>query len=326
MYNGFYFILLNVMYPKGNNWTFPEFAFLLGTTVISVGSIFVSFKISNQFFHRISLGYRYAIMLLMSIPVFCILYLPYWVSFIRSFIYGLATDKEAYAGQLYFLTTGLHLPVAIITITSLYNAHSHKVQTQLLNVQNALFETQLKNLQRQVDPHFLFNSLNILSALIKMDAEKASLFTQKLSEVYRFFLKTQKETIISLKEELELVNDYFFLITCRFGSAFRLEIKTGKDTFCESLYIIPGTLQMLVENVIKHNIADETSPTTIEISIEDNKVMVANRVSKKNNSASGYGLSNLTTRYQMVNGEKIDYFEQDGFFRVQVPVIKKLEQ
>lgn len=195
IYVGFYFVLLNITNPKGNRWTVLEFIIILGASLVSIGSIYFSFLLSGYYFHKLSLGYRYAIMLLMSIPIFCAMFLPYWVLLVRQLIYGNPTDQSAYPGQLVAITTGLHLPIVIITISSLYNAHVHRVKMQLANVQNLVIETQLKNLQQQVDPHFLFNSLNILSALIKQDPEKSFLFTQKLAEVYRFLLKSQKRGI-----------------------------------------------------------------------------------------------------------------------------------
>lgn len=222
------------------------------------------------------------------------------------------------------LTTGLHLPIAIIAITSLYNAHAHKAQTQLLNVQRVLVETQFKNLQQQVNPHFLFNSLNILSALIKLDTNKSILFTQKLAEVYRFFLKTQKEVLISLREELQFVNNYFFLVTCRFGKAFRLDVQHDSGTSCNDLYVIPGTLQLLVENAVKHNTANEEFPVIIKIKTDDNTLTVLNLISKKENTESGYGLSNLALRYQLLNKEKVNYFEREGIFCVQIPLLKNI--
>ncbi|MEJ7822050.1 MAG: histidine kinase [Chitinophagaceae bacterium] len=311
--------------PKGNAFTFLEYSILIGEVLFSLGSLYIALLIINKFLPKLLLGFRYGIILLLSSVIFLTIFLPYWVLFVRSFIHGLPTDRSAYALEAWSRILTLHLPISIISIISLYNHQAHKKELQLLGVQKALAETQLKNLQQQVDPHFLFNSLNILSALIKLDAERAVLFTQKLSEVYRFFLKTQKETVISLKEEIELVNDYFFLITCRFGKAFQLKVNQHINIIHENFYIIPGTLQLLVENVIKHNIADEKSPTIVEIKMEENKLIISNPISLKDNVSSGYGLNNLISRYQLLNGGKVDTFIKSGYFYVQVPLIKKMQ-
>lgn len=323
LYSGFYWVLLNIINPAGNDWTFLEFVWSTGTAAISMGCIFLCYAFVNRFFRRMSLGYRYIFMLLLSIPLFCLIYLPYWVSFLRHDIYHVPTDPKLYGSQLLTLTTGQHLPIAIIAIASLYNAQAHKAQLHLLNVQNVLAETQLKNLQQQVDPHFLFNSLNILSALIKLDADKSVLFTQKLSDVYRFFLRTQKDVLISLEEELQFVNDYFFLIECRFGFAFQLAVQHDSAISCDELYLIPGTLQLLVENVVKHNTANEASPIVIEITISNQLLIITNRLQKKENVSTGYGLINLVLRYQLLN-KKLGYFERDGMFRVEVPLLKNI--
>ncbi|HEX8332081.1 MAG TPA: sensor histidine kinase [Segetibacter sp.] len=239
-------------------------------------------------------------------------------------MYGLGTPSNWYPGQLFAITTSLHLVVAIITISSLYNDHVHSVELQLSKARSVAVETQLKNLQQQVDPHFLFNSLNILRALIQVDKERSLLFTQKLSEVYRFFLKTQKEVVISLEDELAFVEDYFYLVNCRFGNAFKLKIEGANGVTGGELYIIPGTLQLLVENAIKHNTASEEKPLTVCINIEEDKVFVINPVVKKENHSSGYGLNNLVERYQLLKNEKINYTEEEGMFAVCIPLIKNL--
>jgi sensor histidine kinase YesM len=321
-----WFAILNILNPAGNSWDFAHLVFAFGTCAISIGSIYISHVLANYLFQRSPFGYRYVYMLLLSLPVFSIIYLVYWVGLIRKLVYGLSTDLSAYPGQLFAVTTGLHLVIAIITITSLYNSHVHKVQIQLSKVENLSTETQLKNLQQQVNPHFLFNSLNILTALIKIDADRSVLFTQKLSEVYRFFLKTQKEIVISLEEELAFVTDYFYLINCRFGNAFQLEIVNKHDEPASELYIIPGTLQLLVENVIKHNIASEEKPVTISINIKSDEILITNTVERKESNSSGYGLVNLSKRYQLLNNQEILYSEKNGIFSVHIPLIKNLVQ
>jgi LytS/YehU family sensor histidine kinase len=225
---------------------------------------------------------------------------------------------------LFGVTTGLHLGIAIITITSLYNSHVHKVEIRLSKLESLSSEAQLKNLQQQVHPHFLFNSLNILTALIKIDVERSVLFTQKLSEVYRFFLRTQKEVVISLEDELAFLHDYFYLVNCRFGNAFQLRIEGADAVLHDELFLIPGTLQLLVENAIKHNTASEEMPILISINVEEDQIVVANPVVKKQSHSSGYGLNNLVERYQLLRNEKIDYFEEEGVFTVCIPLIKNL--
>lgn len=323
-YDGFYFVLLNLINPKGNDWTILEFVTLLGESAISIGAIYLAHLFTRNYFRRVSLGYRYAIMLLLSVPVFCVTYLPYWVVLVRRTLYGLPTDTTAYAGQLFSATNGLHIPTSIIIIISLYNTYVHQTEMQLVRSNNLIAETQLKNLQQQIDPHFLFNSLNILSALIRLDADKSVLFTRKLSEVYRFLLNTQRDALIPVDEEIAFVKDYFFLINCRFGEAFRLKVDGETGLRPAHLYIVPGTLQLLVENAIKHNVASEEKPITVLVTVKEDSVSVVNAISKKENATSGFGLKNLSMRYKFINEGRIDYFERKGSFHVFVPLFKNI--
>lgn len=322
LYSSLWFVVLNLLNPKGNEWKLSHLAISVGTSALSLGCLYLSYRITSYLYGRMAFWRHYMLMLLISLPLFCALYLFYWVMLIRRMVYGLKTDLSAYPGQLFTLITSLHLVIAIITISSLYNQQVHKVEMQLAKVQSLAAETQLQNLQQQVDPHFLFNSLNILAALIRIDTERSVQFTQKLSEVYRFFLKTKKEVLVSLEEELSFLHDYFYLVRCRFGDAFILEVdnNTHDPARC---YIMPGTLQLLIENVIKHNVAEEARPITISITLKGDRLTVTNLVApKENTTTSGHGLQNLNARYQLLNGQALSWQEQEGVFLVQVPLIK----
>jgi sensor histidine kinase YesM len=324
IYSILLFAWLNIANPEGNQWDLPHMIFLFGSTAISIWSLYLTHQLSKRYFSHKHVSRQYLIMLFTSLPLFCIIYLIFWVVIIRQMFYGLKTDIAAYPRQLFYIITSLHLVMAFIVISSLYKEQVQKIQLQLGKMQQIAVETQLKMLQQQVDPHFLFNSLNILSALIKVDPERADLFTQKLSEVYRFFLNAKKELLISVEEELVFVQDYFYLVNCRFGEAFQLEVKHHAFTQLNNLYIIPGTLQLLVENAIKHNTADEVHPITIKVLIEEDQLKVLNPLIKKENTISGFGLENLKKRYELIKKENLSFVEKDGNFCVFVPLIKNL--
>ncbi|HET9056177.1 MAG TPA: histidine kinase [Chitinophagaceae bacterium] len=315
------FVFITWAFPEGNKGTLLEFFHTSVTMLISIGCLYLSLFLVKRFTKKLAPVNQYLLMLLISILPFCFTYLCFWVGF-RYVFAGLNTDKAWYLGQISWILTKHHLPVSLVTTFLLYHNRLQKDNLEISKIQNALTETQLKNLQRQVDPHFLFNSLNILTALIKMDKERSAVFTQKLSEIYRFFLATQKESLISLKDELKMVDDYFYLISVRFGQAFKLNIKTETSLETSKLYIVPGTLQSLIENAVKHNIADEKSPIDIDIIIQNDSLKVVNKISRKESPNSGLGLSNLETRYLLINKKVIRYGEKEGFFYVEIPLIK----
>ncbi|HET9056176.1 MAG TPA: histidine kinase [Chitinophagaceae bacterium] len=297
------------------------FFYDLGATLISIGSLYLSLFLVSRFVKKITPGYQYLLMLFISIPVFCFTYLYFWIGWL--YFSGMRKEITNWA-QMFNSLTSTHFPISIIAISLLYHNRLQKNALQISQMQNALTETQLKNLQKQVDPQFLFNSLNILAALIKQDEEKSLVFTQKLSEIYRFFLATQKEPFISLKDELKIVDDYFYLISARFGQAFKLNVETEPDLETSKLYIIPGTLQSLIENVVKHNIADEKSPIEIDIIIQNDSLKVLNKIARKESPNSGLGLSNLETRYLLLEKKAVRYGEKEGFFFVEIPLIKNI--
>lgn len=323
-YGSLNFFALLRLNPKGNNLNWFEWGFSVGACVISVGVIYTLYRLCVRFFRAHPVGRQYLLLLAVSVPVYCGLYLVYWVLLTRKLVYGLHTPLTWYTGQLLISNVFSHLPTATITVGVLYNAQVYNIRLQLLQSEKLVAEARLKNLQQQVDPHFLFNSLNILSALIKPDGDRAVLFTQKLSEVYRYFLKNGNEVVVPLAEDLGFLNDYFYLIECRFGSAYQLQVRNEKAADLHLLYILPGTLQLLMENVIKHNAASAEKPIQVVVAIGPEQLTVVNNCINKEAARSGFGLANLVMRYRLFCQKAIHYQEAEGYYRVSVPLLKNL--
>ena len=179
---------------------------------------------------------------------------------------------------------------------------------------------QLSALKNQLNPHFLFNSLNTLSWLINEDKAKSQLYLQKLSQVLRYSLSMQEQTMVNLKDELILMDNYIFLLQMRFGENLKITQKLeGKEKF----RIPPHSLQLLIENAIKHNVISSNSPLkiTIEIKPEEEIIIVSNTIHAKANSAgTGIGLVNLSERFRLLVGREIEIL-QDKAFTVILPLI-----
>ncbi len=176
-------------------------------------------------------------------------------------------------------------------------------------------------LSNQINPHFLFNSLNVLSSLIHKDADQADEFLHKLSDIYRYVLKNRSNEVVTFKEELDFVNDYLDLLKVRFAEALSVNMDLkGVDS---SLFIPPAVLQLLVENVIKHNTISKSHPMTISIKCQDNKLTVSNekKLKKEKKEASGIGLKNISERYKFLN-EEIEIKQDAEHFSVTLPLIK----
>ena len=184
-------------------------------------------------------------------------------------------------------------------------------------------ESQLEGLKNQVNPHFLFNSLNTLMYIIPEDANRGVRFVQKLSKVYRYILEIRDKKLISLSEELEFLHAYVFLLKERFEENLQISINTPEE-FLEDK-IVPLSLQILIENAIKHNIISTEKPLSIDLRIENgNKLIVSNKLQKKNQvmNSTKLGLENIKSRYSFYSSEPVEVIVTQESFVVILPLIK----
>ncbi|MCB0547280.1 MAG: histidine kinase [Phaeodactylibacter sp.] len=194
------------------------------------------------------------------------------------------------------------------------------LETEQLKREN--IESQLEGLKSQVNPHFLFNSLNTLTYIIPEDPDKAVHFVQKLSKVYRYILEIRDKKLISLEEELSFLHAYLFLVLERFGDNLRADIRVPDDAL--NLQLVPLSLQILFENVVKHNIISEERPLQVELWVENNRLIVRNNLQRKRQSmpSTKLGLQNIRNRYAFFSEEKVDVIETKDFFTVSLPLIR----
>jgi sensor histidine kinase YesM len=178
---------------------------------------------------------------------------------------------------------------------------------------------QSETLKSQVNPHFLFNSLNTLSSLIPIDPEQAELFTQKLSVIYRYILENRDAETVSLDQEISFVNDYYFLQKIRDEEKIKLTIEIN-DPNCR---VLPISLQLLVENAFKHNAATTERPLQVTIVQKDGFIEVRNNLQPKSqlSPSSGLGLKNLAERVKIHTGKSLEIERGDKEFVVRMPVV-----
>ncbi|GAB3182353.1 sensor histidine kinase [Telluribacter humicola] len=181
---------------------------------------------------------------------------------------------------------------------------------------------QLESLKNQVKPHFLFNSLNTLTGLVEKDPDRAVKFIAELSKVYRYLLQSNEKELIGLTQELQFTEAYFFLLQTRFGTGISLDVRV--DEAAQQLQIPPLTLQILVENAVKHNQVSVRKPLRVEIRSEDGKwLVVENNFQPKRQAApsNGMGLNNITTKYRLLNQPQVQIFNDETNFTVKVPLL-----
>ncbi|AFK02076.1 putative signal transduction histidine kinase [Emticicia oligotrophica DSM 17448] len=193
------------------------------------------------------------------------------------------------------------------------------LENELLRNENLM--VQLTSLKNQLNPHFLFNSLNTLSWLINEDKAKSQRYLQKLSQVLRYSLSMQEQSLVALNEELTLIESYIFLLQMRFGD--NLIVNKNIDDV-SAFKIPPLSLQLLVENAIKHNIISMTSPLKIiiEANLENETLTVRNSLnSKPNSEGTGIGLANLNERFRILADKGLEIDQTEKEFIVTLPLI-----
>lgn len=182
-------------------------------------------------------------------------------------------------------------------------------------------EYRFDRLKEQLNPHFLFNNLNTLHSLINETPKKASEFVLELSEIYRYVLKNKDEEIISLKEELDFTNSYIYLISNRFVKSINISVQLPEKIHRSK--IPPLTLQMLIENAIKHNSFDKSTPLKINIFKSQNKIVIENALQLKieKEETNKVGLLNLKERYRFLSDKEIEIIRTETKFIVRLPII-----
>ena len=202
---------------------------------------------------------------------------------------------------------------------------SNKQQQTALENKTLLAEnmrTRFAALKNQVDPHFLFNSLNTLNALIKIDADKAQEYVRQLSYVFRYTL--QNNEVITLREELKFAHAYSNLMQIRYGESLQV-IQQIDEQYADYL-VVPLCLQVLIENAIKHNVVSNKQPFVITIATSDNTtVNISNAIQLKKEAepSEGIGLTNLSERYRLMWHKDIRVKNDGNTFEVEVPLIEK---
>ena len=179
---------------------------------------------------------------------------------------------------------------------------------------------QYETLKNQVNPHFLFNSLNSLSSLVKNDPDLSEKFIQKLSSIYRYILENEEKELVPLSTELEFVKNYFYLQKIRAEEKVELKIEFNET---DNIWVLPVSLQLLVENALKHNSATRKQPLEIVIHFEGmEKLVVRNNLQKKTqlNSSSKIGLKNLNERSRLILKREIEVMESNEEFVVKIPM------
>jgi sensor histidine kinase YesM len=218
--------------------------------------------------------------------------------------------------------------IIVVIINNLYELvllrnETERTLSKAQVMEIAKIQAELAALKAQIDPHFIFNSLNTLSYLITNNPDTAKIYNETLARVYRYILIHKDQDLVFLKEEIDFIKNYFYLLKIRHGNAVNMIIDIPRAK-SDNYLVTPISLQILVENVIKHNYFSDAEPLSIYISVHSNFVTVRNKIRHKDYTepGTGTGLNNLKDRYHIITQKYISVTKTSDEFIVNVPILK----
>lgn len=213
----------------------------------------------------------------------------------------------------------LHLLNAIL----FYFREYRQKWTEAESLRQSTEQAQMQLIRSQVNPHFLFNNLNVLSGMVIRDNPEANRFIEEFSKVYRYILNNQQKEIVELRDELEFVQPYLFLLHKRFNEGLDVRIRIAEEY--RNWQVVPAALQMLIENAIKHNVVSRHRPLTIDIHTNGNHDLVVRnnlQLRTEREPSTHTGILNIRRRYELISGKDVMVKQTDDFFEVTLPLLQ----
>jgi sensor histidine kinase YesM len=257
-----------------------------------------------------------------------------WIAYLSFDLVGF----PEYQPQSFRLAWGLSFVIfTVIVVTAVFESINafekwEKTLRETEQLKKLHLQTQFEGLKSQINPHFLFNSLNSLSSLIEEDTEQAERFVEEMSSVYRYLLRSNETQLVRLSDELAFANSYFHLLSTRYGENIRLE--QAVDANYTDFLLPPLTLQLLLENAVKHNVIlpeqplhiliETAQPNNVQEDTEDaGRLVIRNNLQRKSTRvlSNQVGLANITTQYRLLGGGEVVVKEDGDFFTVTLPLI-----
>lgn len=242
-------------------------------------------------------------------------------------MYGETQDPLFEVQGIYTFAMLSTLISSIYIITAFMNNYNnaledkHEAEILLMKEKESALEAQLNSLKMQINPHFLFNNFSILSELIECEPKTAVIFLSHLSKVYRHIVRNLNVNLIDIRDELKFIDSYVYLMKLRHGDGILINIDNALRTF--SGKIPPASLQLLVENAIKHNAFSPAQPLVIKITLEDDQIVVSNTKKALSSAAEsiGIGQANIVSRYSLLSEKAIRIEDNESFYSVSLPLL-----
>lgn len=303
----------------------PDFIFsFLMSSILSFGG----YMVEDYFDARLS-WIKFPVKRLLLTVITYLLY-SFVASYLLSLIFTIIVNDIEILETLDWVemmnNTILPVAIALVIITIftarswLYEWKNSAIETEQLRSEK--LAGQYQSLKDQLNPHFLFNSLNVLSGLVYESADQSAAFIQQLSKIYRYVLDVQQEELVSLSSELGFAQNYLSLQKLRFDDSLRYDIAISTT---EAYYLPPLSLQLLLENAIKHNVISNENPLQITITQKGDSLEISNNFQPKQTKdfeSSGIGLENIKKRYELLSNQAPQITQSEEVFTVTLPLLK----
>ncbi len=319
----FLFFIRIFLFGSLEKFTFPWDAPLWTILNCFIGGFLIwffreKFKLLNEDSGSISRDFY---IMVATIPV-TVLILTVWSIGNEKFLFSKSHTYYDWVWE-YLFNFIIQTVVTFSSISYFYISALNATKERLLAAQRAQSEMQLKILQQHIEPHFLFNNLNVLSSLIEKNPQTANEFLDKLAQLYRYILHTNNAEIVSIRDELEFAENYMYLLQKRFGAAYDFDWQIP-DSKINGQMIVPTALQSLLENVVKHNAGSGKNPLRICVKLNGQSLIVENEIRPKSPNAapSGTGLQNLRARYVLLTENPLEIEQSEDIFTVKIPLLE----
>jgi len=268
-----------------------------------------------------------AVLSIISIVIanFVLVYLCNYINFV--IIQKVATTEQFFGGD-YNFRNWFMINIALLIsaflhaksfMSELSKTSKKEVVEQKLIAKSA--NAQFESLKNQLDPHFLFNSLNVLSSLIDENPNQAQKFTASMSKIYRYVLEQKDKELVTVEEEIEFAKTYCELLKTRFEDSVDFEFNVEKEDLRK--FVVPLSLQLLLENCIKHNFATSSKPLLIKVFSENKTLCIENNLQAREliKESAGIGLANIVQRYALLTKENVFIEKSEDYFKVKLPIL-----
>lgn len=240
-----------------------------------------------------------------------------------SHLFGRYKEDVVYIAVINMLiSAGFNLFLMGILEGWLFYIDSKRAKEKEAKLKQELTQIKFEALKSQINPHFMFNSLNVLSGLIQLDSEKAQQFIDEFSHIYRYVIESIEQPVVQLRRELDFTRSYLFLQQIRYGEALTYTVNLPAELM--EYYLPPLSLQVILENATKHNIINDEQPLGIDITAEDRTLVIRNRLQPKMSGSrtTGIGLKNLRKRYALVSKREPDFRVETDFYTARLPLLE----